>query len=148
MLIRVSMRAAGGAARALATSAAAPSQPVPHVHVLLEYVYDAATAGELSARRAPLRPAHLAHANAARARGELVLGGAVGAASGAGGDVAGAAAGGRGLGGLLVFRGVSEETVRAFAAADPYVIGRVADTGRALVRSWTTRTWDVVIGAK
>jgi len=121
-------------AAAAAAPAPAAASPQPVAHVLLEYIYDASSAEELAARRAPLRPAHLAHANAARARGELLLGGAV-------------SGGGNGLGGLLVFRGVSEEAVRAFALADPYVAGRVVETGRPLVRSWSTRSWAVVIGA-
>jgi hypothetical protein len=137
--VLLSSRALPRRVRALATAstpspspaAAAPS-PQPVAHVLLDYIYDAAASEELAARRAPLRPAHLAHANAARARGELLLGGAV-------------SGGGNGLGGLLVFRGVSEEAVRAFALADPYVAGRVVETGRPLVRSWSTRSWAVVI---
>ena len=115
------------------TSDSSPAPPTPSPHVLLEYTYDARSAEELAARRAALRPLHLAHATAARARGELVLGGAV------------APLAGEPPGGLLVFRGPSEATARSFAESDPYVTGIVAETGRPLVRSWRTRAWAVVI---
>jgi len=107
--------------------------------VVLEYAYDVASPEQLAARRAPLRAAHLAHAAAARARGELLMGGATTAS-------AAAAAGGATLGGLLVFRGAGEGAARSFAEADPYVTQALAETGRPLVKSWSTRSWAVVIG--
>ena len=74
--------------------------------------------------RAPYREAHLAHATAARDRGELVLGGAYA-------DPPDGAA--------LVFRADARETVEAFARDDPYVVN-------GAIRSWTVREWTVVIG--
>src|SRR5688572_2279785 len=75
-------------------------------------------------RRAPLRAAHLAHAQGAVARGELVLGGAL--ANPADGAV-------------LLFRGDSPEAAAAFAAADPYVT-------HGLVTRWRVREWTTVVG--
>jgi uncharacterized protein YciI len=75
-------------------------------------------------RRTPLREAHLAHARAACARGELVLGGALA------NPVDGA---------ILLFRGESPSVAAAFAAADPYVTG-------GLVTSWHIREWTTVVG--
>ena len=75
-------------------------------------------------RRTPLRPAHIAHARAAEARGELVLAGAL--ANPADGAV-------------LLFRGDSPAPAEAFAAADPYVT-------EGLVRRWRVREWTTVVG--
>jgi uncharacterized protein YciI len=75
-------------------------------------------------RRAPLRAAHLAHARAAHARGELVLGGALAD------PVDGA---------VLLFRGDSPAVAERFAAADPYV-------RQGLVRAWRVREWTTVVG--
>ena len=75
-------------------------------------------------RRVPLRAAHLAHAQVAHARGELLLGGALAD------PVDGA---------VLLFRGDSPAVAEAFAAADPSVThGRV--TG------WRVRAWATVVG--
>jgi uncharacterized protein YciI len=73
-------------------------------------------------RRPAFRDAHLAHARAAHARGELVLAGAL--ANPADGAV-------------LVFAvpGAAER----FAAADPYVVN-------GLVSRWRVREWTTVIG--
>lgn len=76
-------------------------------------------------RRAPLRPEHLALARAAVDRGELRLGGALDEPA----DEA-----------VLVFRGADGAGAEAFARADPYV-------REGLVRRWTVRRWNVVIGA-
>lgn len=76
-------------------------------------------------RRAPLREEHLGLARAAADRGELVLGGAFT-------DPADRA--------LLVWSADSEDVVRAFVDADPYV-------ANGLVRSWEIRTWNVVVGS-
>jgi uncharacterized protein YciI len=75
-------------------------------------------------RRAPLRAEHLALAQAAYARGELVLGGALAD------PVDGA---------VLVFRGDSPTAAEAFVAADPYV-------RHGLVTRWRVRAWTTVIG--
>ena len=90
------------------------------MHYLLMYdvVDDYAT------RRVPLRAAHLGHARAAVARGELVLGGALANPP----DAA-----------ILLFRGDSPAAAEAFAKADPYVVN-------GLVRSWRVREWTTVVG--
>jgi uncharacterized protein YciI len=90
------------------------------MHYLL--FYD--VAGDYVERRQAFRAAHLSHARAAVARGELVLGGALAA------PVDGA---------VLLFRGTSPEPAEAFAAADPYVTN-------GLVRSWRVREWTTVVG--
>jgi uncharacterized protein len=75
-------------------------------------------------RRLSHRAAHLAHARAACARGELLLGGALAD------PVDGA---------VLLFQGDSPATAEAFAAADPYVT-------HGLVTRWKVRTWTTVVG--
>jgi uncharacterized protein len=75
-------------------------------------------------RRAPLRPEHLGLAEAAQARGELVMAGALADPT----DRA-----------VLVFRGEDGSAAEAFARADPYV-------REGLVRTWEVRAWTVVIG--
>jgi uncharacterized protein YciI len=75
-------------------------------------------------RRAPFRAAHLAHARAAQARGELLLGGALAD------PVDGA---------VLLFRGESPAEAEAFAASDPYVTN-------GLVTRWRVRAWTTVVG--
>jgi uncharacterized protein YciI len=78
------------------------------------------------ARRVPLRSAHLTHARAAVARGELVLGGALANPPD---------------GAVLLFRGDSPAVAEAFARADPYV-------ANGLVTSWRVREWTTVVGDK
>jgi len=75
-------------------------------------------------RRAPFRAEHLALAQAAHARGELVLGGALAD------PVDGA---------VLLFRGDSPAAAEAFARADPYV-------RNGLVTRWRVRAWTTVVG--
>ncbi len=75
-------------------------------------------------RRRPLRAAHLAHAEAARRRGELVLGGALAD------PVDGA---------VLLFQGDSPAAAESFAATDPYV-------ANGLVTRWRVRPWTTVVG--
>jgi uncharacterized protein YciI len=75
-------------------------------------------------RRVPLRGEHLAHARAACARGELILGGALA------NPVDGA---------VLLFRGDSPASAETFAASDPYVTG-------GLVTRWRVREWTTVVG--
>jgi uncharacterized protein YciI len=90
------------------------------VHYLL--IYD--VVDDYVTRRVPLRGAHLGHARAAVARGELVLGGALANPP----DAA-----------ILLFRGESPEAAEAFARADPYVVN-------GLVKSWRVREWTTVVG--
>ena len=75
-------------------------------------------------RRTPFRESHLAHAQNAAARGELVLAGALA-------DPADTA--------LIVFRSDSPDTARRFAETDPYVLN-------GLVQCWEVRSWNVVVG--
>ena len=75
-------------------------------------------------RRSAFRIEHLALAQAAHARGELVLGGALAD------PVDGA---------VLLFRGDSPASAETFARADPYV-------RHGLVTRWRVRAWTTVIG--
>lgn len=90
------------------------------MHYLL--IYD--VVDDYVERRAPLRSAHIAHARAAEARGELVLGGALANPP----DAA-----------MLLFRGDSPAAAETFARSDPYVIN-------GLVRQWRVREWTTVVG--
>lgn len=76
------------------------------------------------ARRAPLRAAHLAHAQTFVERGELILGGALAR------PVDGA---------VLLFRADSPAVAERFAEADPYV-------REGLVTRWWVREWTTVVG--
>lgn len=76
------------------------------------------------ARREPFRPQHLALAEQAAARGELVLGGALVDPV----DLA-----------VLLFRGPSRDVAESFALNDPYV-------QNGLVVKWSVREWDTVAG--
>lgn len=89
-------------------------------HFLL--FYDAGP--DYAAKRAPHRALHLAHARAAAARGELLLGGALT-------DPIDAS--------VLLFQAASADVVRAFAAADPYVT-------EGVVHGWRVREWTTVVG--
>jgi len=101
-----------------------PASPANvHKYLVLEYKYDVTDTAALETRRAPLRPAHLAHAQAAAAAGNLMLGGAWAAAP---------------FGGMLLFRGLERERVERFAQEDPYVTG-------GLVSGFTVREWNVVV---
>ncbi len=75
-------------------------------------------------RRAPYRDAHLAYANAAHERGELVMAGALDEPA----DSA-----------VLVFKGEGPSTAEKFAQNDPYVKD-------GLITEWKVRPWTVVIG--
>jgi len=75
-------------------------------------------------RRVPFRKDHIAHAQGAVARGDLVLGGAF--ANPVDGTV-------------LLFKGASPAAAEAFAKADPYVVN-------GLVTNWRVREWTTVIG--
>ena len=90
------------------------------MHYLLFYkVVD-----DYASRRAGFRAAHLEHAHAAVARGELVLGGALAHPL----DEA-----------VLLFRGDGPEMAERFARSDPYVVN-------GLVREWRVREWTTVVG--
>jgi uncharacterized protein len=75
-------------------------------------------------RRAPLRDAHLAYANASHARGELYIAGALAEPA----DSA-----------VLVFKGENPSVAEEFAKNDPYVLN-------GLILEWSVRPWNVVIG--
>jgi uncharacterized protein YciI len=77
-------------------------------------------------QRIPFRAEHLALANAAVDRGELILGGALADPSD---------------GAVLLFRGDSPAVAEEFAAVDPYVLN-------GLVTRWRVRTWATVVGAE
>jgi uncharacterized protein len=75
-------------------------------------------------RRAPFRDEHLRLARESRARGELVLAGALADQP---------------AGALLVFNSPDASTVEAFIQRDPYVTNGV-------VKHWKLRPWTVVVG--
>lgn len=91
-------------------------------HFLLFYDY----VPDYLERRTALRPAHVAHARAAEARGDLVL---AGACTDDGPPI-----------GVLVFKATDRALVEAFALADPYVVN-------GLATSWHVREWTTVVGA-
>lgn len=100
-------------------SAASAAQPQSQ-YWLLRYQY----VPNMLERRGPVRPSHLQHANAATARGELLLGGAHPP------EVAHA---------TLAFK-ASKDTVEQFARNDPYVTS-------GLVTHWDVQEWAVVVGS-
>jgi uncharacterized protein YciI len=75
-------------------------------------------------KRAPYREEHLAHANAAYERGDLVMAGALAEPV----DSA-----------VLVFKGEGSFVAEEFARNDPYVMN-------GLITEWKVRPWTVVIG--
>lgn len=83
------------------------------------------TVDDYLTRRGQYRAEHLALAQEAHARGELVLAGAYS-------DPANGA--------LLVFKAPDRSVAEQFAQRDPYVIN-------GLVTRWEVRAWTVVIGA-
>jgi len=89
-------------------------------HFLLTYTL----APDYLERRAEFRGAHLALAQAAVERGELVLGGALDPADEA----------------MLLFAGENSAAAEAFANADPYV-------RNGLVARWRVREWVTVVGS-
>jgi uncharacterized protein YciI len=84
--------------------------------------YDAVN--DFIARRGAYRDEHLRLAREARARGELVLAGALA-------DPADGA--------LLIFQGESPAVAEVFARQDPYV-------RNGLITNWRVRGWTVVVG--
>ena len=95
-------------------------------------IYDVAP--DYRERRAQFRAEHLALAWAAEARGELVLGGALGD------TLLPAREPGEPQGALLLFRGDSPTVAERFAHADPYV-------RHGLVTHWRVRELQTVVGA-
>lgn len=91
------------------------------MHYLLFYE----TLADYAERRPAFRDAHLQHARAAVARGELVLAGAFA------NPMDGAA---------LLFRGDSPAAAEQFAKGDPYVVN-------GMVKRWYVREWTTVVGA-
>lgn len=89
-------------------------------HYLLIYEL----ADDYLTRRGEFRGVHLDLAWKAHERGELVLGGALGAPS----DRA-----------ILMFKGETPEIAEEFARVDPYVTN-------GLIKSWSVRPWLTVIG--
>jgi uncharacterized protein len=89
-------------------------------HYLL--IYD--LSDDYLSRRGEFRGVHLEMAWAAHAKGDLVLGGALGEPV----DRA-----------ILMFRGGSPKVAEDFAKSDPYVTN-------GLVKSWTVRQWMTVVG--
>ncbi|MFL9925300.1 YciI-like protein [Herbaspirillum lusitanum] len=90
------------------------------MHQLLIYH----TAPDYLQRRGEYRSAHLDLAKAAVARGELVVGGAVGNPPESA---------------LLLFNGETPAHATAFAKADPYVLN-------GLVTGWEVKPWNTVVG--
>jgi len=74
--------------------------------------------------RVPFRKLHFQHAQAAHARGEILLAGALA------NPIDGA---------VFVFQGDSPKAAEDFAKADPYVLN-------GLVTSWRVREWTTVVG--
>jgi uncharacterized protein len=93
---------------------------MPDMHYLLLYTY----VSDVLEKRPKFRGAHLGHARAALARGELVLAGAFAD------PVDGA---------VLFFSAPSNAVVEQFARDDPYVTG-------GLVTKWAVREWTTVVG--
>jgi uncharacterized protein len=91
---------------------------MPYFALCYDFVDDFMT------RRTPFREEHLRLARESRARGELVLAGALTDAP---------------AGALLVFNTVDAKPVEDFARNDPYVKNGVA-------KSWKARPWTVVVG--
>jgi len=75
-------------------------------------------------KRAPYREEHLAYANAAQQRGDLVMAGALAEPAD---------------GAVLVFKGEKVSVAEEFAKNDPYVTN-------GLITEWQVRPWTVVIG--
>ncbi len=76
------------------------------------------------ARRVPFRNEHLRLAGEAHGRGEIVLAGALAEPA----DTA-----------LIIFRCTEKSAAVGFARRDPYVVN-------GLVKKWSVRPWNVVVG--
>ena len=88
------------------------------------YVLEYETGEDYVNRRAPYRTEHLELLREAHARGDILMGGALGDPP---------------QGAMLVFRSDSPAAAEAFARVDPYVTSGV-------ITRWTVRHWHVVIG--
>jgi uncharacterized protein YciI len=97
-----------------------PHSGASPMHYLLFYTY----VPDVLDRRPQFRGAHLKHAQASAARGELLLAGAFAD------PVDGAA---------LWFSAAGRDVVEEFARRDPYVVG-------GLVTEWRVREWTTVVG--
>jgi len=91
---------------------------MPYYALFYDFIDDFMT------RRTPFREEHLRLARESRARGELVLAGALTDAP---------------AGALLVFNAADATPAENFARNDPYVTNGVA-------KSWKVRPWTVVVG--
>ena len=89
----------------------------------MHYILFYKTINDYIEKRIPFRDEHLALANKARRKGELIMAGAL--ANPADGAV-------------LVFKGDSPKVAEDFARQDPYVKS-------GLVKDWHVREWTVVI---
>jgi uncharacterized protein len=88
------------------------------------YILFYTTVKDYVEKRTPFRKAHLAYAEEAHKRDELILAGALA-------DPADSA--------VLIFRGESPEVAEKFVKNDPYV-------KNGLIVKWEIRPWTVVIG--
>ena len=88
------------------------------------YVLQYETGEDFVDRRAPYRTEHLGLVREAHARGDVLMGGALGEPP---------------EGAMIIFRADSPEVAEAFARVDPYVTSGV-------ITRWTVRRWHVVIG--
>ena len=77
-------------------------------------------------RRAPFRAEHLRLLNEAHARGEVVMGGAVGENPD---------------GAIIIFKSDAPAVAERFATHDPYVTN-------GLILAWRVQPWNVVVGAQ
>ncbi|HSY33158.1 MAG TPA: YciI-like protein [Verrucomicrobiae bacterium] len=91
---------------------------MPYFVLLYEVVDD------FVARRAPFRADHLRLTGEAHNRGEIVLAGALAEPA----DTA-----------LIIFHCADKSVAEDFARRDPYVVN-------GLVKKWTVRPWNVVVG--
>ena len=91
----------------------------PGSYLVLTYDY----VPDILDRRDPVREAHLAHASAAKERGDLLNIGAVGTPP---------------TGALLVFADIGPDVVQAYAESDPYVAA-------GLVTAYRVDPWTVVV---
>jgi uncharacterized protein len=85
-------------------------------------IYD--VVDDYATRRAPLRRLHLEHAQAACARHELILGGALADPLD---------------GAVLIFQSETPAVAEQFAKTDPYVVN-------GLITRWRVREWTTVVG--
>ena len=88
------------------------------LHHLLLYTY----VPDVGERRGPHRPGHLAHIQAHKDTGKLVMAGALGTPP---------------TGGAFVWRGATTDEIETFVAGDPY---RQAE----LITSWRIEPWTLV----